>query len=77
MQNIVEILVFCQFCEKVIIVDKVRDQCHLTGEYRRSAHDKSNNIVPQKQINFITFAFYIFSGYGCHFLKRLFDKKMI
>ena len=29
----------CQFCEKNIESDKVRDHCHLTGKYRRPAHN--------------------------------------
>ena len=32
----------CRFCEKEIISDKVRDHCHLTGKYRRSAHNTYN-----------------------------------
>ena len=30
----------CQFCEKNIESDKVRDHCHLTGGYRVQAHSK-------------------------------------
>ena len=32
----------CRFCEKNIESDKVRDHCHLTGEYRGPAHSKCN-----------------------------------
>ena len=28
----------CQFCEKHLEFDKVRDHCHLTGKYRGPAH---------------------------------------
>ena len=27
----------CRFCEKIIESDKVRDQCHLTGNYNGPA----------------------------------------
>ena len=66
----------CRFCEKEIVSDKVRDHCHLTGEYRGPAHSKCNINVTQKQSNFIPFIFHNFSNYGCHmFFKRLVDKK--
>ena len=45
----------CRFCEKNIGADKVRDHCHLTGNYRGSAHSKCNINVTQKQSNFIPF----------------------
>ena len=32
----------CRFCEKEILSDKVRDHCHLTGEYRGPAHNTCN-----------------------------------
>ena len=33
----------CRFCEKNIESDKGRDHCHLTGKYRRPAHNKCNS----------------------------------
>ena len=39
----------CRFCEKEIIVDNIRDHCHLTGEYRGPAHNKCNIFVTKKQ----------------------------
>ena len=39
----------CRFCEKEIISDKVRDHCHLTGNYGGPAHSKYNLNVTQKQ----------------------------
>ena len=30
----------CQFCESEKLSDKVKDHCHLTGNYRSSAHSK-------------------------------------
>ena len=32
----------CRFCEKEILINKVRDHCHLTGKYRGPAHQSSN-----------------------------------
>ena len=66
----------CRFCEKFIESDKVRDHCHLTGNYRGPAHSKCNINVTQKQSNFIPFIFHNFSNYDCHmFFKKLVDKK--
>ena len=66
----------CIFCEKEILSDKVRDHCHLTGNYRGPAHSKCNINVTQKQSNFIPFIFHNFSNYDCHmFFKTLVDKK--
>ena len=66
----------CRFCEKFIESDKVRDHCHLTGDYRGPAHSKCNINVTQKQSNFIPFVFHNFSNYDCHmFFKKLVDKK--
>ena len=28
----------CRFCEKEIICDKVKDDCHMIGKYRGPAH---------------------------------------
>ena len=66
----------CRFCEKEILSDKVRDHCHLTGEYRGPAHNICNINVTQKQSNFIPFIFHNFSNYDCHmFFKKSVDKK--
>ena len=56
----------CRFCEKNIGSDKVRDHCHLTGNYRGPAHSKCNNNVTQDQSIFIPFKFHNFSNYDCH-----------
>ena len=67
---------FCRFCEKFIESDKVRDHCHLTGNYRGPAHSICNINVTQKQSNFIPFIFHNFSNYDCHiFFKKLVDRK--
>ena len=66
----------CRFCEKNITSDKVRDHCHLTGKYKRPAHNVCNINVRQADSNFIPFVFQNFSNYDCHmFFKRLVDLK--
>ena len=66
----------CRFCEKEILSDKVRDQCHLTGKCRGPAHNTCNINAKQKDSTFIPFAFHNFSKYDCHmFFKRLVDLK--
>ena len=66
----------CRFCEKNFDCDKVRDHCHLVGNYRGPAHSKCNIIVTQDQSNYIPFIFHNFSNYDCHmFFKKLVDKK--
>ena len=66
----------CRYCEKYIESDKVRDHCHLTGEYRGPAHNESNLQVKQKDSNFITIDLHNFSNYDCHmFFKTLVDRK--
>ena len=66
----------CRFCEKDFESDKVRDHCHLTGNYRGPAHNVCNINVKQKDSNFIPFIFHNFSNYDCHmFFKKLVGKK--
>ena len=63
-----------RFCEKEILSDKVRDHCHLTGNYRGPAHNVCNLNVKQKDRIFIPFAFHNFGKYDWHiFFKRLVD----
>ena len=58
--------------EEEILSDKVREHCHLTGKYRRPAH----NTCKQEDSNFIPFTFHNFSNYDCHmFFKILIDLK--
>ena len=66
-----------RFCEKEILSDKVRDQCHLTGKYHGPAHNTCNINVKQRDSSFIIpFAFHNFNNYDCHmFFKRLVDSK--
>ena len=68
----------CRFWEKNIDCDKVRDHCHLIGNYRGPALSKCKINVTQDQSNFIPFLFHKFSNYDRHmFFKKLVDKKMI
>ena len=67
----------CPFCEKNIECDKVRDHCHLTGNYRGPAHSIFIFNVIQNQSIFIPFIIYNFSVYDSHmFFKKLVDKKI-
>ena len=56
----------CGFCGKNIESDKVRDHCHLTGKYRRPAHNNYKIIVTQDQSNFMPFIFHNFINHDCH-----------
>ena len=40
----------CQFCEREVLIDKVRDHCHLTGKYRGPAHNNCNFNVSQNKV---------------------------
>ena len=62
--------------KKNIESDKVRDHCHLTGNYRGPAHSICKISVTQDQNNFIPFIFHNFSNYDYHMsFKKLIDKK--
>ena len=66
----------CRYCEKYIETDKVRDHCHITGNYRGPAHNECNLQVRQADSNFITIGLHDFSNYDCHmFFKTLVDRK--
>ena len=62
----------CRFCEKKDIKsDKVRDHCHLTGKYRRPAHNTCDINVQQKHSQFTPLELHNFSNYIYHiFLKK-------
>ena len=65
-----------QYCEKYIELDKVRDDCHLTGKGRGPAHSDCNLKVKQKDSDFITIGLHNFSNYDCHmFFKQLVYRK--
>ena len=66
----------CRFCETNIECDKVKNHCHLTGDYRGVGHTICNINVTQDQNNIIPFKFLNFRIYDCHlFFKKLVDKK--
>ena len=66
----------CQFSEKKIESEKVRDLCHSTADYRGPALQKCNINVTQKQSKFIPFKFHNSSKYDGHLLfKQLVDNK--
>ena len=74
MRNILEIILFADFVEKNS--DKFENHCHLTGKYRRTAHNNYNINVTRKQSNFMPFVFQNSSNYDCHLIfKKLVDKK--
>ena len=53
----------CRYCEKEIIFEKVRDNCHLTGKHRGPARNICNTNVTQKQKSSIAFVIHIFRSY--------------
>ena len=61
----------CHICEKPVgKEDKVKDHCHLTGEYRGAAHQECN--LKYKEPSFIPVVFHNLSGYDAHlFIKQL------
>ena len=66
----------CRLCEKNKETNKVRDHCHLTGNYRGPAHSKCNVNVKQSQSNFISVVLHCSGKYDCHlFSKKLVEKK--
>ena len=66
----------CRYCEKYIELDKVRDHCQLTGNYRGPAHNQCNLKVEQKDSNLIAIGLHNFSNYNYHmFFKTLVNRK--
>ena len=50
----------CRFCEKKVEPDKVKDHCHLSGNYRVPDHSKCNINGKQKDSVFISIIFHSF-----------------
>ena len=72
------ILMFVDFVIKEILSDKVRDDRHLTGKYRRPAHRKCNINLTREERNFFLFVFLNFSTYYFHlFLKNQVKFKIV
>lgn len=60
----------CYICESILFNDRVRDHCHITGQYRGAAHRHCNLL--HKVPKFIPIFFHNLSGYDCHlFIKQL------
>lgn len=60
----------CYVCENLLLKDRVRDHCHMTGRYRGAAHRHCN--LQLKVPKFIPIFFHNLSGYDCHlFIKKL------
>ena len=58
----------CWLCENPLDDTKVRDHDHLTGKYRRAAHNICNINCKQKSSSFVHIFFRNFSGYDCHLI---------
>jgi hypothetical protein len=68
-QDTYETATFCHICNKSLSGDqKVRDHCHLTGQYRGPAHSECN--LKYKVPQFIPIYFHNLSGYDTHLFFR-------
>ena len=62
----------CQVCDKTLEGDSVRDNCHITGEYRGAAHDACNLKLLLNPS--ITVVFHNLRGYDSHLLMQAISK---
>ena len=64
----------CHLCEKGIKLKdieenpNVKDHCHLTGRFRRLAHNNCNLNTRKANTSFVPILFHNFSGYDCHLI---------
>ena len=66
----------CQFSEKNIESNKIRDHCHLNRRYRGPAHNKCSINVKQSQSDFLhLFSIILVNMIVTCFFKKLVDKK--
>ncbi|XP_058986227.1 uncharacterized protein LOC131806273 [Musca domestica] len=60
----------CRICGDILGNDRVKDHCHLTGQYRGAVHNHCN--LQYHLPKFIPIYFHNFSSYDCHlFFKEL------
>ena len=60
----------CHICKKELLTDKVRDNCHFTGQYRGAAHNSCN--IQYRKPMILPVIFRNLQGYDAHlFIKQL------
>ena len=62
----------CQVCDKAINNPKIKDHCHITGEFRGPAHNSCN--INYKVPKFIPIIFHNLEGYDSHLFIKEFEK---
>ena len=61
---------YCSICEKKLVEDRVRDHCHITGQYRGAAHKSCNLKCGVPKI--IPIIFHNLQNYDAHlFIKKI------
>ena len=58
----------CHICNEELSEDRVRDHCHLSGKFRRAAHEVCN--LKYKVSKFFPVVFHNLSGYDNHLFVR-------